>query len=192
MLGGVRKVILTTIVFLAGCQASSVDMFPAWGDLDDFERDWFSAHISAAKEQPLTPIRPTETHRFTWLRSFHQPVVVRVHCDDSCDVTTKVLSGLGGYGPGKIVSNSQRTLNSVEKTKLQDVLLAASLWDGQPATDTLGMDGAQWIFESRVGERYIAWNVWSPAYETQFQTFQELCLYFLDLSELEIPQDEMY
>jgi len=168
-------------------------MFPAWEELDDFKRGWFSSHLQAAKEEPLVPIHPTETHRFIWLRSFHHPVVIRAHCDSTCNLTTKVLSGAGGYGPGAIAQYDERTLDNEEERTLRDSLSAAKLWDGQPETDVIGLDGAQWIFESRVGDRYIAWNVWSPGYDNaQYKEFVELCLYLLDLSELEIPSNELY
>src|SRR4051812_34837791 len=73
--------------------------------LGDFQDNWFSTHLSAAMEpslfeQSLKPPQATPaSYRFTWLRSFHVPVIVRIDegRDGVMHLTAKRLSGKGGY-----------------------------------------------------------------------------------------------
>src|SRR5690348_9677165 len=45
---------------------------------DSFRNHWYSQQLEAMSEPVLKPGGNLKTYRFTWLRSFHHPVVVRV------------------------------------------------------------------------------------------------------------------
>src|ERR1700754_2651077 len=45
--------------------------------MSDFTARWYAEHLRAAGEGPLSDM-PGPTLRFTWLRTFHAPVVIRV------------------------------------------------------------------------------------------------------------------
>jgi hypothetical protein len=167
--------VATTGLFVAWYVEASVPFFPtALGDqilecsegpqyadyevrvLDDFEADWFAGELRGLREKPLYPVRDasSDTLRFTWLRSFHAPVVVRTdrRADGSVRLTAKRLAGEGGcslQGEGCEVS---RILKASERTRLEEVRQAALAAPAQVCGG--GLDGAQWIVESAADGEY--------------------------------------
>ena len=74
--------------------------------VSDFEVQWYSGQWRAAQEPSIyeaskSPSAATTTYRFTWLRTFHAPVIVRIDVDPRgrMRLTAKQLSGKGGYAP---------------------------------------------------------------------------------------------
>src|SRR5207253_2179117 len=69
--------------------------------IPDFEADWYALHWRAAHERSLyeastkPETRSTRTLRFTWLRTFHAPVIVRVDevASGQIRLTAKELDG---------------------------------------------------------------------------------------------------
>ena len=161
--------VATTGLFVAWYVEASVPFFPtSLGDeilecsegaqyadyevrvLDDFEAEWFAGELRGLREKPLYPVsdNSSDTLRFTWLRSFDAPVVVRTErlADGNVRLTAKRLAGEGGctlQGEGCEVS---RMLNAAEITRLEDVRRAALAAPAQICGG--GLDGAQWIVES--------------------------------------------
>jgi hypothetical protein len=138
--------------------------------LSDFERAWYSRQLAAAREPSLygasqgsTP--PTAaTLRFTWLRSFHAPVVVRIETIGPTNhrLIAKQLSGAGGYDPGEVSRTVERPLTSDEAGRLRSVVARASVFDIPPDPCGGGCDGAQWIFEAVEGRDYRFVSLWTP------------------------------
>src|SRR5215468_3618237 len=72
---------------------------------DLFVREWYSNHLVAMGELSLScgVLQDTETYRFLWLRTFHNPVAVRVfRRGDDYDLEGVILDGAGGYNPGHV------------------------------------------------------------------------------------------
>jgi hypothetical protein len=74
----------------------------------DFVVGWYSSQLRAMKEPSLSTASPSEqatTYRFTWLRTFHHPLVARFVLDGSGAGTlyVKMADGAGGYQPGKVI-----------------------------------------------------------------------------------------
>lgn len=138
--------------------------------VDSSEADWFSSEWRAAEEpslyeQSITPSGSiAKSYRFTWLRSFHAPVFVRVDEDaiGEMRLVAKRLSGRGGYKPGRIAATVSRALTMAEKDRLRQALTSANVAHLDPINCAIGTDGAQWIFEVRDGASYRFVNRWSP------------------------------
>ena len=137
----------------------------AVGELED---RWFSRHLAAAREPSLyrlsqAPHAPGRSIlRFTWLRSFHAPVVVRIEsAGTSHRLIAKELSGSGGYEPGEVSRRITRALSAEEARQLR-ILLSRNLFFDLPASCDYGCDGAQWIFERVDESGYRVVNRWSP------------------------------
>ena len=47
--------------------------------LDAFRQEWYSKHLNAMGE-PRLPDVPNEAYRFLWLRTFEDPIMVRLTC----------------------------------------------------------------------------------------------------------------
>lgn len=187
-----RRSVVLTILMLGGCGGGSLPIedgnppsgtsgyFPpalfqqtaecgsSWRNrphyvLDEFEDGWYSEHLRAAGERPLSfaPGSP-ETLRFIWLRSFHSPVIVRVEWvpTGAATLTATMLSGAGGYEPGEVSNTVSRTLTRDEIERLL-VLRQAAL--RQPPVDcAMMLDGARWIVEAAGPNGYHYVNAQSP------------------------------
>lgn len=131
--------------------------------LDEFEDSWYSKHLRAAGERPLSfaPGSP-EALRFTWLRSFHPPVIVRVEWAPAgaATIAATMLSGAGGYEPGEVSSTLNRTLTQDEVDRLL-VLRQAALRE-PPVDCAMMLDGARWIVEAAGADGYHYVNAQSP------------------------------
>jgi hypothetical protein len=168
--------VLGFAVAIATVAASSIRYFPssfaakaACGlpTVSDFEAKWYGSAWRAAHEGPLyassTP-GPIATYRFTWLRSFHHPIIVRVDESPSGErmLTAKELSGEGGYAMGAVDRQLVRPLSPGEAAKLDGLLARTRILDLAATDCDAGADGAVWIIEAQgqSGYRYV--NRWSP------------------------------
>jgi len=136
--------------------------------IDDFLANWYSTHLRAAQEPSLylasTRAAPGPTYRFTWLRSFHEPVVFRVDArpDGAMIFTAKKLSGYGGYGPGRVEARVDRALSTDVAARFRRMLSTSRLFDLPPKGCGPGPDGADWIFEANEGGAYRYVARWAP------------------------------
>jgi hypothetical protein len=128
--------------------------------LSPFAMTWYSEHLAAAQEPSLYAASKTsksagETQmRFTWLRSFHHPVTVRVVSGNSSyRLIARELSGAGGYAPGTVVRTIDRMLTPQEQRKVESAF-SSDLFDPPFEACAVGLDGAQWIVESVSGTEY--------------------------------------
>lgn len=139
-----------TYYFPAG--ALQMEGLPAQSD--NFLRQWYSAHLLAMNEPSLSCGASTsdEAYRFLWLRSFHQPIAVRVsHTGHRYELVATALSGAGGYEPGRVAQRVRRELTENEWRRIIGALERISFWEmpANPPTEEIGVDGAQWIIEGR-------------------------------------------
>jgi hypothetical protein len=132
-----------------------------------------------------------EAYRFTWLRTFHHPVAIRVsRFGGGSTLSTVVLSGAGGYEPGKVLDTSHRFLSVVEFRELVNGLEKAGFWS-MPTNlraDLGGMDGARWIVEGRRPAGYWVVQRWSP----DEGAYRQACLAFVKAAGIVVPKDELY
>jgi hypothetical protein len=131
--------------------------------MDDHKAHWYGSHLSAAGERPLSEAA-VPTLRFTWLRTFHAPVVVRLETatDGAVTMTATELSGHGGYEPGTVARRVERRLSGEEVAALTRTLEDAAVLEQAPGECSLGMDGAQWIIESAGPDGYRFVERWTP------------------------------
>jgi hypothetical protein len=129
----------------------SLRYFP--DDIDDFRQRWYSKQLRALQEPSLYQRqgRGSPVYRFTWLRTFHHPVVIRIEqSGSSMTIRAKAATGAGGYEPGKLFVNKKHRLSRARFSRIKKVWDDSGFWTS--ATNpkgTGGCDGAQWIFEAR-------------------------------------------
>jgi hypothetical protein len=141
------------------------ECFPKVGT---FESEWYAGHWEAAHEPSLYMMpdgKPSAGHiivRFTWLPTFHHPVIIRFDISpNGTDLIAKELSGAGGYEPGTIKRTLTRKLEASEARRLAETLKNAPF--GEPSADcSLGLDGSQWTLERANGSSYEYVTRWSP------------------------------
>ncbi len=131
--------------------------------ITDHRANWYGRHLRAAGELPIFD-RPTPTLRFTWLRTFHAPVVIRLDttAEGAVLMTATELSGQGGYEPGGVARRVERRLSDVEGAALAEVLAETDALSQAPTECGLGMDGARWILESAGPGGYRFVDRWTP------------------------------
>jgi hypothetical protein len=150
---------------------------------DRFKASWYSRALAAMNEPSLSlPQRPqTEAYRFLWLRSFDNPIVVRIWRSESkVYLVTKQLDGDGGHHPGKLIVNKTRSLTNKEWAEFAKHLEQSSYWTLATDIDDVGNDGAQWVLEGAREGRYHIVDRWSP----KDSSYRRACSYLLELSGL--------
>jgi hypothetical protein len=132
---------------------------------DLFVREWYSKHLVAMEEPSLScgVLEDTETYRFLWLRTFHNPVAIRVfRLGDDYGLKAVVLDGAGGYDPGHVSRRVTRAMSHDEWQTVITRLEGVQFWQmAKNRADLVGFDGAQWIVEARRNGRYHIADRWT-------------------------------
>jgi hypothetical protein len=163
--------------------------------IDEFRNKWYSWHLATASEPVLfsSADRGLEIYRFLWLRTFHNPIVLRItKTADATYLTVKRLDGKGGYSPGKIDVDTQKPISASQWNKFRALLSDSSFWDmpsKEPKKQFARADGALWILEGVHRRRYHF--VHRHIIEDE-PNFQKICLYLLSLSEIQLKKEEIY
>ena len=202
---------LTAASLAATQQATSLsDRFPAdknpqyfpsgvfadGADDGDFRARWYAKHLRAMKE-PVFSAPPMgtepEVYRFLWLRTFHHPIAVRIasHEDGKADAIATMADGLGGYAPGKILSQASLVVDAAQVARVHDMVRATDFWSSPTELPRPGhqFDGAEWILEGASNGRYHVVDRWSP----RDRAFRDLALYLVfDIAKFHIARDEIY
>src|ERR1700683_2387680 len=169
-----RAFLMVFILCLAG-SVSGQQYFPDHAFYSDEHRnqfvvEWYSKPLKALGEPSfweLSQRSHQQLYRFLWLRSFSHPVAVRLELrpDGSAILTIQTTDGAGGYAPGRLIENRERTISAEQmKWFLQrvDELKYWNLPTEEPRGKSLGLDGAQWILEASRSGRYKIVDRWSP------------------------------
>jgi len=154
-----------------------------------FHNRWYSEHLFAMKE-PILFVQNNhkEIYRFAWLRSFDEPIAIRVEkSEEGIFLFVKVCDGKGGYEPGKLTVNQKIRLTKKKWKKFSEALTKYDFWSTSPIekTNVLICDGARWILEGKSKKGYHVVDRHSPG-EYRDNEFRELCLYILKLSDLSV------
>ena len=123
------------------------------GTADRVLTEWHIENLNALKE-PAPLVDKREVFRFTWLRTFDNPVAVRIEPDRAQPkLTLKVTDGASGYDPGKLTTDKSFVLSDQDLVQLKShlaFLKACKVLPRQP----MMFDGASWIFEYKNGDAY--------------------------------------
>lgn len=115
-----------------------------------FEADWYAEQLRAAGEATMADNDAPGVLRFTWLRTFNAPVIVRIDPlpGGGARMTAKQLSGKGGYSPGTIARQTTRDLTRQEQSRLAALLKKQDPFALPPRGCELMSDGAEWLLET--------------------------------------------
>ena len=192
-------IIFSFIVLSFIANAIAEDYFPK-GTFNDFRTSWYSNQYTALDEHSLFMEKNKSTnqiYRFTWLRTFHHPISIRLEIknDEIGTLFIKMANGAGGYDPGELVTNESRQLSKSEITGFSNLINKASFWKIPTETPpdpngklSICIDGAQWILEGLSKGNYHIVDRCSP----KDGATRELCFYLLKLSGLKIKNEEIY
>lgn len=178
---------LSILTFLFVCigNAYDADYFPE-NMFSNSVVSWYSKHLIALREPSLYKKNKIQAYRFTWLRTFDNPIAVRVEVydDGSGKLLLKRTDGKGGYEPGKLVLDQSVVLSKNEALELLRRVDDCKFWKLPIREDKFGKDGAQWIIEGIKNQKYHIVDRWSP----RSGCIKELGLYFIKLSGMEVNE----
>jgi hypothetical protein len=132
-----------------------------------------------------------EIYRFFWLRTFHNPVLIRVQqLRGERSIVAKITDGKAGYDPGKLTQTVSRKLSDSEWCELIRRLDEARFWSKDKIdVDRLAEDGAFWIVEgvkaASGDRRYYVTGEQSPVEGS----FRDACVYMMKLSGLHVDEN---
>lgn len=132
-----------------------------------------------------------EIYRFTWLRTFHNPIAVRIERNgNSFAVTWKLASGQGGYNPGGLTIDKTLVIDKEVWDGVINQLDKVQFWTlSTNKKERSGFDGAQWILEGKVKDRYHVVDRWMPDHSTEFY---HICNFLISITDLQISEKEKY
>ena len=157
-----------------------------------FIADWYGNHLAAMEEPSLLELAhnpEAHVYRFLWLRTFHQPIAVRlmVEAGEKGMLVSKRLDGAGGYEPGNLVVNETRPISAKQVENWLSRLDDMRYWTMPTVEEgSVGVDGAQWIIEGVRNGKYHLVDRWNP----DTGAFRDACLWLLSLAD--VPIDEIY
>jgi hypothetical protein len=163
-------------------------------DAETFRKSWYDGQYAALQEPPFgqlsAPATNREIYRFTWLRTFHHPIAIRVEIGNQrAQVFVKETDGAGGYNPGKLIQNLSFELTESELASFKSAIDESRFWLAPARDKVLGSDGAQWLFDACKNESCHVVDRWSPDEKKPFRNLGE---FFLRLGKVKIPKDEIY
>lgn len=187
------KVSLLALLGAAATRAQS-PFFPP-GSLHDSARAWYSKQLKGLGEPSLWAFSKTQqgqSYRFLWLRTFDQPIAVRIEVnpDGTSRLTVKIAGGAGGYDPGHLIRNDQKLLSKERTDWFLKKIQAHEFWK-LPTVEKSpgGPDGAHWIMEGAKDANYHLVDRWSP----NDGPIRALGLLMLrDLAKVNVPSKEVY
>lgn len=148
----------------------------------------YSQFLSAMNEPILFNAEPAKVFRFTWLRTFHNPVVIGLRNEnDKITLYWKVCDGMGGYDPGFIVVNQSKKLTLAAWNEFSNKINAMNFWNvSSRGTGISGVDGSVWILEGQDSGKYQVVESWNGV------GLDETCMFLLNLTDLKIKEEEIY
>jgi hypothetical protein len=142
---------------------------------DTFVNRWYSSHLLAMNEPKLSNESQATNEniiRFLWLRTFHEPVSIRLNSNETgYRMVAKSLTGKGGCEPGTMAELNVIDLNNSQILTLEAILSECKFYEEDTTDKSMGKDGSQWIVELQMNGKYHVVDRWSPE--------PEECLYTL-------------
>jgi len=156
-----------------------------------FKIEWFSNSLRTLKEPALNAIKAEKAYRFTWLRSFHNLIVVGLlNTNQSRSIYWKECDK-----SGKMINEGTKVLSQKEWTAIVDAIQSIDFWNmptqKNEARVARGLvshaDGAQWILEGAASGKYHVVDRWSGENDSK-----EVCMQMIKLTDLTIKSGEIY
>jgi hypothetical protein len=162
-------------------------------ELHKFKASWYTDHLEALKEPSIFASRivgNTTTYRFLYLRTFDNPIAVRIEVaskGSSGILYYKQCNGAGGYAPGKLMKSKSVILDERCMETFVQTFENAGIWQMESEDQPVAMaDGAQWVIEVLDKGRY---HIVDRCSDTMTKIYN-LCMLMLKMAQEKI--DEIY
>jgi hypothetical protein len=133
---------------------------------------YYTLYLAAMKEPSIqeAEVKGEDFHfRFTWLRSFQDPVSVRLWSQQGkvqCHYVA--LAGKSQNSPRTPKDEQTLVLNQEQVRAMEALASAKEFWAplNKQEEQMLGFDGAEWIFEWKDALGYRLSDIWTPSAHT--------------------------
>lgn len=161
--------------------------------LDSFTNSWYSKMLFALHEPLIYPYSgKDEMYRFTWLRTFDHPAIIRIQQKgNNYFASEKISGGQGGYYPGKIIFDTIFEVNLAAWNGFTGKINNIDFWNLETENNDGGLDGSEWILEGSKDGRYHLVARWSPD-ENRDPNFRDCCEYLISLLKHTANIKEIY
>lgn len=178
------------------------------------QESFYTMYLAAMKEPSLMVQRSVGSAfelRFTWLRSFHDKIAIRIWIENESRYVraVKIALNLPDLSIGKVIHDVTRKLTDAEWEQVVAFGRQSEIWNPLNNEERIavwpGFDGAQWIFEKREGFKYHMLDLCCPRnYSPErfeesgldvskirdFSKHVDLGLFLLNVAELTPDDDE--
>ncbi len=153
-----------------------------------FSINWYSKYLEAFDEPILCDYLPMKVFRFTYLRSFDQPIAIRIeNSNDTITIYWKIFNGEYGYEFGENIESQSKKLTIEDWESIVNKISALKFWNlPTQENEILGTDGSQWILEGNVEGKYHVVDRWSGGIITS------VCKALIKLTGLKIKEEDIY
>ncbi|MCX6244881.1 MAG: hypothetical protein NTU98_09270 [Bacteroidetes bacterium] len=158
--------------------------------VDSTELLQFSNFLFQMKEPLLYNVKfKKDVYRFTWLRSIHESIVIRIEKDsNSINLFWSKSSGNGIYNPVRVYDQGTVHVPLKNWEKFIQILNACKFWNLQKGVNDLE-DSSSWILEGVTQNQYHITIRYTPGSE---ENFYKTCMFLLNLANIHIPKYEIY
>lgn len=159
--------------------------------VDKVDTDYASI-MNGLKESSLLTVLDSddeEVYRFVWLRSFDNPISLRIQKSFAKILINIKEHELGNDDNfGALIVDRKKDVSIPEWINFKKLLAKECFWTLDIGKDLIGIDGSVWILEAKKENRYHVVYRRSP----ERGNFRAACLYLLELSELNINESKIY
>lgn len=157
----------------------------------EFGNDWITEQLKGLNEPALfneITDDNKEIFRFTWLRSFNNPIAVRLEKTESgVYLYYKVGRGMGGYKPKGIKRKGKKKLSVTEWDSFAKLVEAMNYDSLENNYNMMMVDGAEWVLEHKTQTQFQAKKT-----NIAGEDFTIACLYLVKLANIKIAEDDIY
>jgi hypothetical protein len=156
----------------------NTEYFPI--ELDTLKVPFFSKMLFAMYEPVLYNSKINkESYRFLWLRTTKNPLAIRIEKqNDTITIYTKITTGTGGVGPGRLRTSDVKVLSAKEWNEFLELIKVTDFWNMSALGDEKKISGEQWILEGYKTDDFNITEQWNPEKD---EPFRRACEYLLNL-----------
>lgn len=183
----------------------------------NYSTSFYTYYLNAMKEPSLMPQENGKEKfalRFLWLRSFHDPIAIRVWKEgENYHIRGVKMDRLTDKSPVQLTKDVARKLGKEEWLQIAKLSEPPDTWKPLNKEEGVelsrGFDGADWIFEKSSGEEHAMIDLWCPqghdaeTYKKKgvnisrvtvrdFSVYVRLGLLLLKLTELTPEEKDIY
>jgi hypothetical protein len=136
-------------------------LIPENPDSPEFLEYCNSVHLESMNEPSFIEKSKNEdfhAYRFLWLRSFHQPICIRleINTDGSAQLVIKMPWGYGIFYSGELATGKSYKISKNAAQTFLGYLKKADFWNLKTKEEAKGLDGANWIIEGKPADSTLS------------------------------------